>query len=767
MGIEHGFFTNPGLSTEMRCPEMLLVKSDERSMRNFGIARAATVHAVLLFAVVQTSIAQDAPGSRTILNFKPATEEILRNPDPNDWLMMRGNYEMWAHSGLDQINTKTVGGLALVWARAMNQGTTQGTPLVYNGVMYLPNANDLIQAIDAATGDLIWEYDRPPVKADWDTGPIRNDRGARRRGIALYEDLIIYVARDNTLVALDARNGKPEWETSRGGDGYVSSGSPPVIADGIVITGSSCQDAPFGCYVTAHDVNTGEELWRNEVIPRPGQPGDETWGGMPFEKRWCTGVWGFITYDPVLNLVNYGSSGICPASETQRNQPGATLAGTNERWAVRPGTGEVVWHRQLLPRDNWDQECTFEMMVIETDVNPNPDAQAMLAVNPGAAGKRRTLTGMPCKNPVFWSLDAATGEFLYAKATWDKAQNLYATIDETGHATMNEDVVLKVPGQEYFFCTTTRGGRNWQSGSYDPERNLIIQQTLDMCTHITARADKVPTPRDTYNIVNRMVVNPAKENGFVGRIDAVNVATGETAWTWEGRASNNTPLLSTAGGLLFNGGEDRYFRAHDLDTGKVLWQTRLGSRVTGGAVSYAVNGRQYIAVVGGGGVMSNAQLSPEVDYVDTSDMVYVFALPEGSAQATTARSAVVMSDAIPTEPVVSSPAPVNLPPSATRLASADNADMSDQMKQGEALYAMTCQTCHGDQGQGGSARPLKANALLGDSARLVTQIVWGSDFMPPNPRISNTDLAAVATYIRNSFGNAFGPLSEEEAGKLR
>src|SRR5690606_6306443 len=290
----------------------------------------------------------------------------------------------------------------------------------------------------------------------------------RKRGLAIYDNMILTVAVDNTLLALDATSGQVIWETNRGGDGYVGHGSPPTVVDGIVITGSTCQNAPFGCYVTGHDVHTGEELWRNEVIPRPGEPGDETWGGTPFETRWCTGVWGYITYDSEAHLLNYGSTGICPASEAQRNAPGATMAGTNTRWAVVPETGEVVGQRQILPRDNWDQECTFEMMLIESPITPHPNAQAMLSVNPDVGGEtRRTLTGMPCKTPVFWSLDAETGEFLYAKATWDQAQSLYASIDETGLATMNEEAILSVPGQEYFFCPTFVGGRNWPSGAYD------------------------------------------------------------------------------------------------------------------------------------------------------------------------------------------------------------------------------------------------------------------------------------------------------------
>ena len=148
------------------------------------------------------------------------------------------------------------------------------------------------------------------------------------------------------------------------------------MINGVVIAGANCQEAPFGCYVTGHDAQTGKELWRNELIPHPGQKGDETWGGMPFDQRWMTGVWGPITYDPDLNLAYYGSSGVGPSADVQRGIKGnATLAGTNTRYAIDPRTGHVVWEHQVLPQDNWDQECTFEMIPITTKVRARSERE--------------------------------------------------------------------------------------------------------------------------------------------------------------------------------------------------------------------------------------------------------------------------------------------------------------------------------------------------------------------------------------------------------
>ena len=402
---------------------------------------------------------------------------------------------------------------------------------------------------------------------------------------------------DNIVVALEARTGKVAWQTPRGGDFFVGYHTGPIVANGVVVAGSTCQRAGHACYVTGHDARTGQELWRNEMIPRPGEPGDETWAGSPFESRWMTGVWGHLTYDPELDLVYYGSSGVGPASEAQRNMPGATMAGTNTRFAVRSRTGEVVWKHQVLPRDNWDQECTFEMMIIETPVDPDP-AAGMLSVNPEARrGPRKTLTGVPCKTGIVWSFDAASGEFLWARPTTQ--QNIVAAIDPKGLVRVNEDVVLKEVGKTYSVCPTYIGGRSWPSGAYNPQANVMYVPLTNLCVDTTVRTDRDPAPEFDYNTdyVNKLADGKDK----VGRIDAISVESGRTVWSWETRVSNYSPLLATGGGLLFNGSMDRYLRALDIDRGEVLWQTRLPAQVTGGTVTYAIGGRQYIAIAAGGG----------------------------------------------------------------------------------------------------------------------------------------------------------------------
>src|SRR5260370_6319563 len=303
---------------------------------------------------------------RVVPNFVTATDQMMRAPRPENWLIHRGNYQAWGYSPLDQINKANVKNLQLVWSRAMEPGTNEATPLIYNGVMYLGNPGDVVQAIDAATGDLLWEYRHPLPE-----GSPPNSLGQRKRSIALYGDQVYFVTWDNSVVSLDARTGEVAWRTNRGGGIGVSNSSGPIVANGVVIAGITCPYSAHGWYVTGHDAKTGRELWRNQMIPRPGEPGDETWAGSPFESRWMTGVWGQLTYDPELDLVYYDSSGVGPASEAQRNMPGAPQAGTNTRFAVRPKTGDGDCKHQVMPRRNWAQECTFEMMIINTPVNPS------------------------------------------------------------------------------------------------------------------------------------------------------------------------------------------------------------------------------------------------------------------------------------------------------------------------------------------------------------------------------------------------------------
>jgi alcohol dehydrogenase (cytochrome c) len=250
----------------------------------------------------------------------------------------------------------------------------------------------------------------------------------------------------------------------------------------------------------------------------------------------------------------------------------------------------------------------------------------MMSINPDARrGPRKTLTGVPCKTGIAWSFDAANGEFLWAKSTVE--QNLVDKIDGKGFVTVNENVVLKEVGKTYHMCPTFTGGRDWPSGAYNPKTNVMFMPLQNLCYDTTPRADRDAAPQFVYNVNN--VAKFASGKDKAGRVDAISVETGKTIWSYETRVANFSPVLATGSGLLFNGGMDRYLRAHDADDGKILWQTRLASQALGFTVTYSVNGRQYVAIAAGGGSNVGAlRVTPEADTVTGGNAVYVFALPQ-------------------------------------------------------------------------------------------------------------------------------------------
>ena len=275
------------------------------------------------------------------------TDATIENPDPADWLMWRRTLDAWGYSPLDEIDSTNVARLQLIWARGLGPGAAQEeTPLVYNRIMYMPNPDDLIQAIDAVTGDLLWEYKRewPDDIRDFIRFPGIN------RNIAIYDDLIIDTSGDDYLFALDALSGELVWETEvldyRVNTAQQSSG--PIIADGKVISGRNCysEGGPEACVVTAHDALTGEEVWRTSTIPRPGEPGDESWGDVPYENRWHVGTWMVPSYDPELGLIYFGTSVTSPAAKFLRgsNDDSVPLPQLHSGSGHRNGR-----HRLVLP----------------------------------------------------------------------------------------------------------------------------------------------------------------------------------------------------------------------------------------------------------------------------------------------------------------------------------------------------------------------------------------------------------------------------------
>ena len=555
--------------------------------------------------------------------FVPVTDAMLQDPDPDDWLMWRRTLDTWGYSPLDQIDRGNVGDIRMVWTRALGAGLQQGTPLVYDGVMYMPNPRDVIQALDAVTGDLIWEYrrDRPDDLAEYMIGSLTDTN----RNLAIWGELIIDTSGDDYIFALDAKTGELVWETQvldyRVHPANQTSG--PIVANGKVVSGRSCapKGGPHACVIVAHDAATGDELWRRRLIPGPGEPGDESWGNVPFEERKHVGSWMVPSYDPELNLVFVGTSVTSPAPKFMIGGTDLKHLYHNSTLALDADTGEIVWYYQHL-NDHWDLDHPFERLLVDTAVAPDPAVVPW--INPGLqpGEVRKVMTGIPGKTGIVYTLDRATGEFLWAMPT--TAQNVVSAIDGvTGAVTENAELVFEREGQDMLICPSfVTGGKDHEAGAYSPLTGLMYYPLRNVCARMMATTEGGVT---LYNLAQRQQIAPGTDQ--VGAVYAISAETGATAWVYEQRAGT-TSLIATGGGLVFGGDGNGRFRALDQETGESLWEINLGTSVTGFPITYAVDGRQYVVASTGSSLSSrdNMRLTPELRPSNGNNL-FVFALP--------------------------------------------------------------------------------------------------------------------------------------------
>ncbi|MBI2815533.1 MAG: PQQ-binding-like beta-propeller repeat protein [Acidobacteria bacterium] len=569
-----------------------------------------------------------APAVAQVKNYKPVTQEMLLNPSPDDWLMISRTYDQQRYSPLKQINRQNVSQLRMAWSRGFSSGVQETVPLVHDGVMYVVAPGPVVQALDAANGDLIWEYRR---KLPDDMRSFIGDAG-RTKCLAIFEDLIFYTAEDGYIVALGAKTGDLRWETKvQDYKQRTQHTSGPIVVEGKVISSRACETRE-GCFILALDAMTGKEAWKFYVTPAEGEQHGDSWGSVPTEKR-VAGSWGLPgSYDPVKRMIYWGVANPKPFTRLRRHNGNVDAVPrfapadlySNSTIALDSESGKLKWYYQHLPGDDWDQDYPHERVLVRTALNPDP--ASVKWINPKIkSGEQRDVAVMVGEGGGAFVLDRNTGEFLWATPfPYDTPDFLISKVDvETGKTYINWDKVFKKNGDRSLLCSFNT--KSYWPMAYHPGTNSIYVPYTDACLDMTAN-EKSPQGSGPRFGLPRPGSDP---NKFAG-IAKINLSTGKMQRIYEAQMPGNGAMLATAGNLVFWGDLDRRFRAFDAETGKILWQAIIGGVTQMSTITYAVNGKQYVAVIaseGRSGTSGLLSMAKGLKIPRNFNALYVFALP--------------------------------------------------------------------------------------------------------------------------------------------
>ncbi|MEL6876607.1 MAG: PQQ-dependent dehydrogenase, methanol/ethanol family [Pseudomonadota bacterium] len=633
------------------------------------------------------------------------TNATLINAGENsaNWITHGRTYSEQRFSPLDQINAETVGDLGLEWFADMDTARGQeATPLVMDGKLYLTTAWSKVRAFDAATGEPLWQYD-PEVPGET---AVKACCDVVNRGLAAWGDKLFLGTLDGRLVALNRETGEVEWEkvTVDQSQSYTVTGAPRII-DGKVIIGNGGAEFGVRGYVAAYDVDNGDELWRFYTVPGGDEGEDapehlkaaaETWSGDVLGGEDSIGgggtVWDSMAYDPDLDLLYVGVGNGSPWNRAYRS-PGEDGTGEGDNLylssivAIRPDTGEYVWHYQTTPGETWDYTATQHIILADMEID---------------GAKREVLMQAP-KNGFFYVIDRATGEFISAKPY--VSVNWASEIDESGRPVENPETRVDKTGQPALVTPGALGGHNWHPMAYHPDENLVYIPAFEAAMVYAPEENWKPDRARGFNVgfdlgagdlppdlgIRREVVGTLK-----GRLVAWDPVAQEAKWTVEHPGPWNGGLLATGGGLVFQGTAGSEFNAYSASSGDKLWSFGAQTGVVAPPITYTVDGEQYVAVLAGWGgayaLSVDGALIEDLAPVKNISRLMVFKLG-GKGE-------------LPPEPEL---AALPLDPPASRAS-------AETIALGKAKYARYCAVCHAPGAVGSTVLPdLRRSGTLGNA----------------------------------------------------
>jgi alcohol dehydrogenase (cytochrome c) len=562
-------------------------RHSDLSATTFGGIRGASLFACALAQLLLPGNAGSQQASATrpsmpaaLRDYQPVTTERLTHPEPGDWLMGRRTYDGWGYSPLSQITANNVERLRPVWVYSTGETKAhESAPIVSSGVMFVSTPTSQVIAIDAKSGNLLWRYQhtrRPGATVAYDVN----------RGVAVYKDKVLLAAIDAVLVALDARTGKPVWTTSVADPkaGY-SLTMAPLVANGKVMVGVAGGEYGIRGYIAAYDPDSGKELWRTYMIPAPGEPGSETW---PKGEQWKTGggsLWVTGNYDPATNLAYWGVGNGGPWMGDQR--PGDNLY-TASTIALDVATGAIKGYFQYHQNDSWDWDEVSPPILVDYQRNG------------------QTFKGLvdAARDGYLWFLQRSDNRIRFIEGKPFVYQNVFKRLDpETGRPEVDLD---HKPGtnKKADFCPNANGGKNWPPAAYSPQTRMIyIPANNNLCATSTGIEVEYEVGKEFIGVQRGAAPVIAPGADHFGEVQAWNVDTGQRMWTHNfAKSANWGGILTTGGGLVFSGGtNDRKIHAFDAATGKLLWEFPTSSGIVAPPTSFAIDGKQYIAVYSGYG----------------------------------------------------------------------------------------------------------------------------------------------------------------------